>query len=57
MENKNDFKINYRHLAKVREARSVVDTHYNYKHNKGVRIDWELYGRILEAKAIQLKNS
>ena len=57
MENKNDFKINYRHLAKVREARSVVDTHYNYQHNKGVRIDWELYGRILEAKAIQLKNS
>ena len=52
MNNKRDFKINYRHLAKVREARAIKS---NY--NKGLRIDWELYGRILEAKAIRLKNS
>ena len=45
-------RINYRHLARVREARAV-----RQNHNRGVRINWELYGRVLEAKAIRQKKS
>ena len=52
-----ELNINYRHLAKVRQARSVQAKDTALIHNKGVRINWELYGRILEAKAMRLKNS
>ncbi len=44
-------RIDYHQLVKVREARAVKMSH------KGVRINWEHLGYVLEAKAARHNNT